>query len=125
MLFCDTCALLAWTLELGPPMSSALRQRLGRERTLASALSACEIAWKVRLGKLELGLTPEAFWRRVESLPIEILATDAATWLAAVALDWPHRDPADRALVAHARQTGATLVTCDRHIQAFYPHCAW
>ena len=121
----DTCGLLAWTLRLGPTLDPRLRKELDQTTVFISSISACEIAWKVAQGKLDLGLSPQAFWRRVISLDVQVNDPDAELWFKAASLSWPHRDPADRVIVALAEQTGASLVTCDKKIIAYYPHCTW
>lgn len=47
-------------------------------------------------------------------LPVEAVAS-------AGALEWEHRDPFDRLLVAHARRLGLPLLTADQRILAFEP----
>ena len=80
-----------------------------------SSASALEVATKVRLGKLEearflIGDWPGLIDRLgARSLPIEDRHA-----VAAGLLDWPHRDPFDRLLVAQAWVEGLTLVTADR-----------
>jgi PIN domain nuclease of toxin-antitoxin system len=42
-----------------------------------------------------------------------------------IELEWEHRDPADRTIVATARHFGCPLVTPDARILAFYPRAIW
>ena len=56
---------------------------------------------------------------------LTVLAVDVPTWLAAVALDWPHRDPADRVIVATATKRDAVLVSSDAVIGDFYARTVW
>lgn len=44
---------------------------------------------------------------------------DTATWLKSLELEWEHRDPADRVIVATALLRGTPLVTADDQIQRF------
>jgi PIN domain nuclease of toxin-antitoxin system len=113
----DTCGLLAWVDGRPLPVPAG--------RLLVSAVTWCEIAWKHRLGALPLSYPRDAWIARVEAAGIETAAIDRATLLAAVDLDWPHRDPADRMIVALARARQAPLFTCDRTIAAFYPRACW
>jgi len=39
-----------------------------------------------------------------------------------VALDWAHRDPADRVIVATAQARSLPLVTKDERLLSFYPN---
>ncbi|MEL6469005.1 MAG: hypothetical protein AAFQ74_04710 [Cyanobacteria bacterium J06623_4] len=50
---------------------------------------------------------------------------DEDAWIASVALEWAHRDPADRVVVTLARSYQAVIVTSDKKIRNFYPEIAW
>ena len=80
-----------------------------------SAISAYEVAQKVRLGK----------WPQAESLSLDwdelVASTDAlslplesADALMAGRLSWDHRDPFDRLIAAQAMRRGYQLVSADR-----------
>lgn len=124
----DTCALLYWTLEptrLSAAASAAL-ERLGRgERLVLSSASIWEIALKHRAGRLDLGTTPEDYLRRLRRLPVDIEPVSADLWLTSVGLDWEHRDPVDRLVVALAAERGASLLTSDDKIRAWYAGSLW
>lgn len=81
---------------------------------LVSAVSAMEVATKVRLGKLEVARTLVNTWpaRIIEigAVPLS-LSTEAA--LLAGQLSWEHRDPFDRLLAAQAIEGNLVLVTVD------------
>ena len=83
-------------------------------RICVSAVSALEVATKVRLGKLSAPGLLEAWARRLTALGAESLDVEAEHALLAGGLDWDHRDPFDRILVAQATLEGMTLVTVDR-----------
>ena len=40
-------------------------------------------------------------------------------------LDWDHKDPADRTIVATAMLLSSSLVTSDRMIKQFYAEAVW
>jgi len=61
--------------------------------------------------------------KRVEGL--RILPVDDRTWLRNVELDWSHRDPADRTIVATAMLDSSPLVTSDATIRSFYQRAIW
>ena len=113
----DTCALLSWLVQRRPLPTDA-GPRLG------SAVTWYEIAWKHRAGRLPLPLPRDA-WLASAMRLVTTIAVDAETFLAAVDLDWAHRDPADRLIVTLAQSKNARLVTCDRTIALFYPRCVW
>jgi PIN domain nuclease of toxin-antitoxin system len=87
---------------------------------LASAVSAFEVATKVRIGKLpEGGGRLVASWsEHVHELGAHELGLTSAQATAAGGLDWPHADPFDRLLVGQAMAEGLTLVTADRSMWA-------
>jgi PIN domain nuclease of toxin-antitoxin system len=79
-----------------------------------SAASALEVATKVRIGKLESAHTLVGDWPSLlERLGASSLPITERHGVAAGLLDWPHRDPFDRLLVAQAAIEGLTLVTAD------------
>lgn len=85
-----------------------------------SAVSAMEIATKTRLGKLpDVGLL--AGWHaRLAEMSLDELPLSAAAALHAGGMDWQHRDPFDRMLLAQAIEHNLTLVTVD-HVFANLP----
>ena len=80
---------------------------------------------KVRARRLDLGMTADEYVRRVRRLPVDIESVDAALWLDSVALDWGHRDPVDRLVVALSRRRSVDLVTSDAVIRAWHGGVLW
>ncbi len=116
----DTHVLL-WLANDADRVADHVRTELvnAAERTISSA-SAMEIALKTRLGKLPGGEGVITGWHRVLS---SFLATElpltSAHMLHAGGMDWPHRDPFDRMLLAQATIEGLVIVTQDRRITAY------
>jgi len=85
-----------------------------------SPATAMEIALKSRRGRMPGGDRVIAGWAELRS---EMLALDTELRVEhlslAGSLDWEHRDPFDRILVAQALVDGLTLVTKDRAIARF------
>ena len=117
----DTHALLWY--DAAPQLLSPEATRLLRDRGVTvyvSAISAWEIAIKVRAGKL-----PEAqplladYAGTLSRLGFTELSFAARHGLAAGLLDHPHRDPFDRALVAQALLEPLPLVSRDEVMQTF------
>lgn len=81
---------------------------------LVSAVSAMEVATKVRLGKLDVARMLVSTWaariHEIGAVPWS-LSTDAA--LLAGQLNWEHRDPFDRLLTAQTIESNLVLVTVD------------
>jgi PIN domain nuclease of toxin-antitoxin system len=111
----DTHAFV-WLLSSPDRMTPALRTELGStaNRLLVSAVSAMEVATKVRLGKLDAAATLVSTWeRRVDDLDAETLDLTTAHALHAGSMPWAHRDPFDRLLAAQAIVENVVLVTTD------------
>lgn len=83
-------------------------------RIIVSAVSAMEVATKVRLGKLEPARHLVDTWSaRVRDIGAEELAITTAHALLAGSMTWHHRDPFDRLLVAQGLTDNLTLVSTD------------
>jgi PIN domain nuclease of toxin-antitoxin system len=126
MIVLDTSALLYWTLDpdkCSPKAKTALAQA---DQIVISSISVWEIALKVKRGKLEIPLTIPDYVERLNRLEkLDILPVDVQTWLDNLNLDWEHRDPADRTIVAIAARHACPLLTSDRIIALFYPETIW
>jgi PIN domain nuclease of toxin-antitoxin system len=88
---------------------------------LVSAVSAWEIGLLVRKGRLILDLDPAAWLDRLVAQPgVRLVPLQASVAIRSSFLPEPfHGDPADRLLVATARELGAPLVTRDARILAY------
>ena len=126
MVVLDTSALLFWTLHrerLSEAASAAISES---ERILVSSISIWEIGIKVGRGGLSIPLPVREYAERLERLArVDILPVDTETWLTNLDLQWNHRDPADRSIVATAVVNSCPLVTSDRAIRSFYPRSIW
>ncbi len=112
----DTCALLDLSVQ-SARITTSVRAHLGdpSTRLLVSAASAWEVAIKARQGRLPGGERLVASWDKslldLQAAPLVIEAADA---LRAGGLQWTHRDPFDRMLVAQASRYNVALATSDR-----------
>lgn len=126
MVVLDTVALLYWTIDpekLSAPARDAIDKA---DRLIVSSISIWEIAQKVKRSRLEIRLGIEEYVTGLYRLDkLEIVAVDVETWLNSVSLEWPHRDPADRVIVATATMLDCPLVTSDRVIGEFYAATIW
>jgi PIN domain nuclease of toxin-antitoxin system len=125
----DTHALLWWTLdpERLSPTALAVCEQMERDGGFASSISLWEIGVKVRNGRLELGLPFDEFARRLARTDaLELLPVDAAIWVRTVGLDWAHRDPADRVIVATALTKDLPILSKDEAIRSYGGvSCIW
>jgi PIN domain nuclease of toxin-antitoxin system len=120
-LLLDTHALL-WTL-LSPerlPPATLHRIRDARTQLLVSAASAWEIATKFRLGKLgDAHAVVPGYTDHLDRLRATELPINSEHALTAGQLNWEHRDPFDRMIVAQCMIESLPLVTRDEALTAF------
>ena len=109
MVLLDTCALFWWVAmpdRLSPRAARACRQ-MESEGGVVSSISFWELGVKQQRGKLDLGVPFDDFCESVKSTGIlEIVPVSLAVWQENLRLSWPHRDPADRTIVATASSVG-------------------
>jgi PIN domain nuclease of toxin-antitoxin system len=126
MIVLDTSALMYLTLDpsrLSPAASRAIEES---GTIVISSISIWEIALKVKRGKLTIPLSILDYAERLGRLEkLEIRSVDVQTWLDNIELDWAHRDPADRTVVATAVRLGCALISSDRVIADFYENTIW
>jgi PIN domain nuclease of toxin-antitoxin system len=124
----DTHALLWWALdpEKLSPVAQRACERMETEGGVASSISIWELGVKVQRGKLELGIAIDDLARRIERTAVDLVPVDTRTWLRSLALDWDHRDPADRVIVATALLRGLPVLTKDVALRGFAGiQCLW
>ena len=126
MVVLDTSALLFWTLDPDLLSDNARKAIDETEQMTISSISVWEIGLKVKRGRLEIPLSISDYVERLQKLEkLEILPVEVETWLLNLALDWKHRDPADRTIVATALQLDCPLITSDYAIRSFYQGSIW
>lgn len=122
MILLDTHALLWWALD-PDKLSATAVSRLGEMERIggfASSISIWELGVKMERGKLDIGISIEEFVRRLQGgAAVELVPVDTQVWLRSLALNWEHRDPADRVIVATALLKGVPLLTKDETLRAF------
>lgn len=125
----DTCALVWWSLD--PDLLSVSAKNLcdemeQKKNGLVASISLWEIALKVKKNKLDLGIDLNVYINTLfRSDVIQIIPIDVDLWVNSVNLDWDHRDPADRVVVALADKYQAELITKDTIIKDFYSLTVW
>jgi len=95
-----------------------------RGELLISAISVWEIAVLGALRRIELSQDTRVWVGRALGFPgVRFKGLSPSIAIESTRLPGElHRDPADRILVATARLTGASLVTCDEHLLAYAKH---
>lgn len=126
-LLLDTHALL-WFCEGSASLSAAARAAMeddSNERYVSHA-SAWEVAIKLSLGKLKLGVPyGELFPGVLTANGFVALAPDFSHYRALLDLPLHHRDPFDRLLIAQAKVEGMTLLTCESSLATYGVPLFW
>jgi PIN domain nuclease of toxin-antitoxin system len=126
MIVLDTSAVILWLNGAAGLSQSAVAAIDAAEKRVISAVSIWEIALKVKQGRLRMRISLDQLIDRLGQVDrVETVSVDAQAWLDSVLLDWGHRDPADRVIVALARHLDCPLVTSDRVIAQFYGKTVW
>ena len=92
----------------------AITSAARRHAVAVSEVSFWELATKAAKGKLELRPDPAEWLRRASSKSgLGVIDLDREILVRSAQLDWEHRDPADRMLVATAMFYDLRLATAD------------
>jgi len=126
MILLDTHALI-WLVDSPEKLSKKAQKFIQKETkngiVYASSFSIWEIYMLIKKGRLVLSRDVDSWVKEVENLhSIKFIPLD--NQIAAKSVNLPdsfHDDPADRIIVATAREFGATLITIDQKIRK-YPH---
>ena len=122
----DTSALVFWTLNRDRLSRTAAQAISDADRIALSSISIWEIGIKVKKEQLSIPISIQEFSDKLEQIDrLDILPVDVQTWIKNLELDWDHRDPADRTIVATASLHACPLVTSDSAIRAFYSQAIW
>ena len=110
----DTCALIWWSLDpekLSQSAKDACQQMEQEKNGLVPSTAIWEIAIKIKNHKLDLGVSIDDYIATLKkSNVIRIVPIDEDIWLESVKLEWEHRDPADRVVVAVPKEVKLLLL---------------
>ena len=125
----DTCALIWWSLDpdrLSTAAKDCCNQMEKGKNGLVPSIAIWEIAIKIKNQKLDLGVDLNQYVAALKkSDVVTIVPINEDLWLESVKLEWIHRDPADRIVVALASINQASIITADREIRNFYSEVIW
>jgi PIN domain nuclease of toxin-antitoxin system len=123
----DTHTLIWWMTDDSHLSSNARGLIEARDsRSLVSAVSAWEIATKVRLGRLPAAAELiQNFVTDLERKRIDILSVTADHGIRAGLLPGPHQDPFDRMLIAQALAENIPIVSNDRALDGYGVRRLW
>jgi len=126
-LLLDTCAFL-WFLADSPMLSQVAGAHIRdpHNEVYLSAVSVWEIARKHAQGRLSLPAHPATLIPAVrKESGIESLALTEMDALAAEKLQFFHKDPFDRMLIAQALMHGYAILTSDRAFDPYPVRVVW
>jgi PIN domain nuclease of toxin-antitoxin system len=122
----DTAALVYWTVDPANLSTKAAEAIADVPSIVISSISLWEIALKVKSGKLAIRLpVPDYVELLRQANKVQIMPVTETIWLKNVELNWQHKDPADRTIVATASLLGCPLLSPDHRIQTFYTATIW
>lgn len=128
MILLDTHAWVWWLSKPGKLGKKAARAISKAQRLGLPAICVWEVAAKAQAGALKFD-RPFDVWideALAEDRRLELLPLSPRISIEAARFPWPHRDPADRFIVATARAYDAPLVTADETIAASrLVKCVW
>lgn len=119
LILIDTQAALwydAGDARLGRVARGLIEDCLAAGELMISAISFCEVAWLHHAGRVALPAAPLQWRASLLGEGLLEIPLDGEVAIAAAELPDFHKDPADRLIVATARDEGARLLTSDRRI---------
>jgi PIN domain nuclease of toxin-antitoxin system len=119
---------LIWWMTTDPHLSRTARALIQEEPnvSLVSAVSAWEIATKVRLGRLPAAANlVQDFVADLTRERIDIMAVTADHAIRAGLLPGPLKDPFDRMLIAQALAENVPIVSNDRALDGYGVRRLW
>ena len=124
MILLDTHALVWWADDpdkLSKKSTELIKEESVRGTVVVSAISLWEIALLIKSKRLVLSVDLTTWVDRIErSWSVKIIPIDANIAIKSVNLpEGLHQDPADRMIIATARELEAKLVTKDRKILGY------
>lgn len=123
----DTHALL-WWLSDDPVLTRSARKIIAETNNelIVSAVSAWEIATKVRLGKLPTAADLAAdFSTLIEREGFRLLAISAQHAIRAGLLPGPHKDPFDRMLIAQSQAENIPIISNENLFESYGVRRLW
>lgn len=130
MIVLDTHALIWWVSgddRLSEPAALSIQhEQENQGDILISAISAWEVSMLVEKGRIALSMDLNEWLDAVESIErVSLIPITPRVAVQSTRLPGNfHQDPADRMIVALARELNVALITADGKIQD-YPHIKW
>ena len=122
----DTHALI-WFMEGSSNLSETAREAIENESNTkyVSIASLWEISIKISLGKLILKRPLELFLAELTQTPIRILPITLAHILQISKMDYLHKDPFDRIIIAQGLKEGFSIISKDPNFPFYKVDLYW
>jgi PIN domain nuclease of toxin-antitoxin system len=107
-----------WLVSTPDRIPPVVRESLADQANelLVSAVSAWEVAIRTRIGRLDGGPLLSAWNETLKSMHASDLTIDSSDGAMAGQLNWGHKDPFDRMIVAQAARRNLTIATSDSYV---------
>ena len=128
MILLDTHALIWWTLDPDKLSKKAQERCSGiiNSGCHISSISIWEIGIKIKNASIDIGMSIDDYLYKIQQLNcVEIVPVDEKIWIESVKLNWGHRDPADRVIVATALMKKVPILSKDEKIKKYYRNTIW
>ncbi|MBF0492157.1 MAG: type II toxin-antitoxin system VapC family toxin [Deltaproteobacteria bacterium] len=123
MVLLDTCALIE-LYQFKSSLALRTEDEIAKGAFILS-VSFAEIALKEKRGLLKHPKSLDVFQDCMESEEAKIINISVQEWFDAIHLDWKHKDPVDRLIVAYAKRQDVPIVTSDKLIKKYYKNVLW
>lgn len=113
-LLLDTHAFI-WLADNDTRLPRLVRERIesGRGQAGLSVVSVWEMAIKMQIGRLDIGLSIPEVFNILGDYDLYLLGITESHLIEYARLPLHHKDPFDRMLIAQAAGENATLLSCD------------
>ena len=118
---------LIWFFEKNPRISSKAQSIIDDKNNIVhvSIASLWEIAIKVSLGKLDISLTTDQLFERIDEEDFLMVNIQASHIRNVQNLPHHHRDPFDRMIIAQADAEKCTIISIDNAFDAYSTPILW
>lgn len=116
-----------WFIEGDKNLSKRAKEKILDPSNIkfVSIASIWEIAVKISLGKLKINRPFEAILTQIEDSGFEILPIAFEHTLVVSRLDFFHRDPFDRIIIAQALAENMTIISRDKNFENYGVNILW
>lgn len=125
MVILDTCALIDLCQDQ-PSINKKTYHLLEQKGAVILSICFAEIALKTKKKKLVMSYSARELFSHYKQVSgVQIRDIGCEEWFNAIELDWSHKDPVDRLLVAYAKAIQGPIVTSDIDIKKYYKEVIW